>query len=203
MPIWGSRRNIKIRIWSAFTVHDLVYQFETIWFRARFKSWARIPQISIFYSSWPNEKNPEHIFFLTTFMYRRMLSDAKKTHLTLWVSWAKNSKQSIGQLDSVVSFRSGKKYSKVFFVDDNPMNILIKFGLNSPSSFGKENQNEKSLQTMTKNAKWWKYLISFGSGQLKSNFSNDIKKIYYHTNKQSKNKKPMYHNKYCWFVYKQ
>lgn len=126
MPIWGSRRNIKIRIWSAFTVHDLVYQFETIWFRARFKSWARIPQISIFYSSWPNEKNPEHIFFLTTFMYRRMLSDAKKTHLTLWVSWAKNSKQSIGQLDSVVSFRSGKKYSKVFFVDDNPMNILIK-----------------------------------------------------------------------------
>lgn len=25
-------------------------------------------------------------FFLTTFMYRRMLSDAKKTHLTLWVS---------------------------------------------------------------------------------------------------------------------
>jgi hypothetical protein len=62
------------------------------------------------------------------------------------------------------------------------------------------------LQTTTKNAKWWKYLISFGSGQLKSNFSNDIMKIYYHTNKQSKNKKPitsLYHNKYCWLVYKQ
>jgi site-specific recombinase len=42
---------------------------------------------------------------------------------------------------------------KDFFVDDHPMNILIKLGLNSPSSFGKENQNEKSLQTTTKNAK--------------------------------------------------
>jgi hypothetical protein len=85
------------------------------------------------------------------------------------------------------------------------MNILIKFGLNSPSSFGKD-QNEKSLLATMKNAKWWKYLISLGSGQLKSNFSNDIMKIYYHTDKQSKNKKPitsLYHNKYCWFVYKQ
>jgi hypothetical protein len=42
---------------------------------------------------------------------------------------------------------------KGFFVDDHPINILIKLGLNSPSSFVKENQNEKSLQTTTKNAK--------------------------------------------------
>jgi hypothetical protein len=42
---------------------------------------------------------------------------------------------------------------KGFFVDDNPMNILIKLGLNSPRRFWKENQNEKSLQTTTKNAK--------------------------------------------------
>jgi hypothetical protein len=42
---------------------------------------------------------------------------------------------------------------KGYFVDDHPINILIKLGLNSPSSFGKENQNEKSWQTPTKNAK--------------------------------------------------
>jgi hypothetical protein len=32
---------------------------------------------------------------------------------------------------------------KGFFVDHHPINIPIKLGLNSPSSFGKENQNEK------------------------------------------------------------
>ena len=139
-------------------------------------------------------------------MYKRMLSDAKKL---IWPFGLVELKTANGLLANLILLYLSDQENillKGYFVDDHPINILIKLGLNSPSSFGKENQNEKSLQTPTKNAKWWKYLISFGLGQLKGNFSNDIMKIYYHTDKQSKNKKPitsLYHNKYCWFVYKQ
>jgi hypothetical protein len=73
------------------------------------------PDIHFFYSSWRNTDENLEQLFLPTFMYKLMLSDAKKTHLTLWVSWAKNSKRSIGQLDSVVSFRSGKNIIESFF----------------------------------------------------------------------------------------
>jgi hypothetical protein len=183
------------------------YKFEMIWFRARFKSWTRIAQISIFSlimtTFW---REPWTIFFTNFYVQTYAQWCQKKL---IWPSGLVELKTANGLLANLILLclsDQEKILLKVFFVDDHPMNILIKLGLNSPFSFGKENQNEKSLQTTTKNAKWWKYLISFGSGQLKSNFSNDIMKIYYHTNKQLKNKKPitsLYHNKYCWLVYKQ
>ena len=51
-------------------------------------------------------------------------------------------------------------------VEDLPMNISFKFGLNLFSGFREEDENMKSLQTRTTtttDAKWW----PFGSGELK------------------------------------
>jgi hypothetical protein len=76
-----------------------------------------LPRYPFFYSSWRNSDENLEQFFLPTFMYKLMLSDAKKTHLTLWVSWAKNSKRSIGQLDSVVSSLSSKSSDRKCLVN--------------------------------------------------------------------------------------
>ena len=83
-----------------------------------------------------------------------MLSDAKKKLIS--PSGLVELKTANGLLANLILLclsDQEKILLKVFFVDDHPMNILIKLGLNSPFSFGKENQNEKSLQTTTKNAK--------------------------------------------------
>ena len=90
-------------------LQTLLIKFEMIWFRTRFKSWTRIAQISICLTHHAEILTRTlNNFVFTNFYVQTYAQWCQKTHLTLWVSWAKNSKRSIGKLDSVVSFRSGK-----------------------------------------------------------------------------------------------
>lgn len=133
--------------------------------------------------------------FLPTFMYRCMLSDAKKFILPSGL--LQNSKRSIGQLvGSLISNQEKNIFESVFFLrrpsNEHSHKVWFKFA----KQLWERSKWEK-LADDDEECKVRRILHFLWVRSAEKQLSYNIMKIYYHTDRQSKNKKPitsLYHN---------